>query len=113
MKKIISLIVIMGVLFSFVGCSTYLRTSNGAYSDVSLTRGEDGYTIKLVLPALCPDVSYNELEINNGMDASNQFLELYYCKDENHIADTRQHLLKYCHLDTLAMVRILEVLRNI
>lgn len=71
------------------------------------------YSIKLVLPALCPDVSYNELEINNGMDASNQFLELYYCKDENHIANTRQHLLKYCHLDTLAMVRILEVLRNI
>ena len=71
------------------------------------------YSIKVVLPALCPDVSYNELEISNGMDASNQFLDLYYCTDENHIANTRQHLLKYCHLDTLAMVRILEVLRMV
>jgi hypothetical protein len=71
------------------------------------------YSIKLVLPALCPDVSYNELEINNGMDASNQFLDLYNCTDEKHITNTRQHLLKYCHLDTLAMVRILEVLKRV
>jgi hypothetical protein len=71
------------------------------------------YSIKVVLPALCPDISYNELEINNGMEASNKFLELYNCTDENHISNTRQYLLKYCHLDTLAMVRILEVLRYV
>ena len=71
------------------------------------------YSIKLVLPALCPDVSYKELEINNGLDASSKFLNLYYCPDETVIADTRHHLLKYCHLDTWAMVRILEVLTNL
>jgi len=71
------------------------------------------YSIKLVLPTLCPDVSYKELEINNGMDASSKFLELYNCLDETLIADTRHHLLKYCHLDTLAMVRILKVLKDI
>lgn len=71
------------------------------------------YSIKLVLPMLCPDVSYNELEINNGMDASSKFLNLYYCPDETLIAETRHHLLKYCHLDTLAMVKILEVLQGV
>ena len=71
------------------------------------------YSIKLILPMLCPDVSYKELEINNGMDASSKFLALYNCLDETHIANTRHHLLKYCHLDTLAMVRILEVLKEV
>jgi hypothetical protein len=71
------------------------------------------YSIKLVLPALCPEVSYSELEINNGLDASNQFLELYNCSDEKLIGETRYHLLNYCHLDTWAMVRILEVLKGV
>ena len=71
------------------------------------------YSIKLVLPALCPDVSYKELEINNGLDASSKFHDLYYCPDETLIANTRHHLLKYCHLDTWAMVRILEVLKGV
>ena len=46
MNRIISNILIISLLFSFTGCSTYLKTSNGAYSDVSLTRSEDGYIIK-------------------------------------------------------------------
>ena len=71
------------------------------------------YSIKLVLPLLCPDVSYNELEISNGMDASNKFFDMYFCNDEEYIANTRHHLLKYCHLDTLAMVRILDVLKMV
>jgi hypothetical protein len=71
------------------------------------------YSIKVVLPILCPEISYYDLEISNGMDASNSFLELYYCNDENYIAKTRENLLKYCHLDTLAMVKILEVLQRV
>lgn len=71
------------------------------------------YSIKLVLPALCPKFSYSHLEINNGMDASNRFLSLYFSDDQQHIADTRVHLLKYCHLDTLAMVKILDVLKMV
>jgi len=69
-------------------------------------------SIKKVLPALCPEFSYDELEIGNGMTASNAFLDLYYCDDENTIASTREKLLKYCHLDTLAMVKIFEVLQK-
>jgi hypothetical protein len=71
---------------------------------------EGSSSIKKVLPALCPEFSYNELEIGDGMTASNAFLDLYYCNDDATIQQTRQYLLDYCHLDTLAMVKILEVL---
>jgi len=74
---------------------------------------EGRYSIKKVLPALCPELSYHDLEIGNGMDASNAYLELYYCEDKNYVNTTREHLIKYCHLDTLAMVKVLEVLEMV
>lgn len=67
-------------------------------------------SIKKVLPALYPDISYNQLEIGDGMTASNAFLDLYYCQDKDHIAKTRANLLSYCKLDTLAMVKLFETL---
>jgi hypothetical protein len=70
-------------------------------------------SIKKVLPALIPELSYDELEIGEGMSASNAFLDLYYCDDEEVISKTRQNLLEYCHLDTLAMVKIFEVLKGV
>ncbi|MDD3858924.1 MAG: DUF2779 domain-containing protein, partial [Bacteroidales bacterium] len=71
------------------------------------------YSIKVVLPILCPEISYYDLEISNGMDASNSFLDLYYCNDPEFKAQKRQQLLDYCHLDTLAMVKVLEVLKKV
>ncbi|MFW5793766.1 MAG: hypothetical protein ACOCWC_05735 [Bacteroidota bacterium] len=41
------------------------------------------------------------------------FLDLYYCNDMEYIAKTRENLLKYCHLDTYAMVRILDILKAV
>lgn len=67
-------------------------------------------SIKVVLPVLCPEFSYDDLEIGDGTTASNAFLDLYYCEDEETIRQTRENLLEYCHLDTLAMVKILEKL---
>jgi hypothetical protein len=61
---------------------------------------------------MVPELSYKELEINNGGDASSLFLQLYGSNDTELIEKTRQDLLKYCHLDTLAMVRILEELEG-
>jgi hypothetical protein len=69
-------------------------------------------SIKKVLPALCPQFSYSDLEIGDGMTASNSFLDLYYCTDKEKIASVRKNLLEYCHLDTLAMVKILDVLQK-
>jgi hypothetical protein len=72
-----------------------------------------GYSIKTVLPLMVPELSYQDLEITNAMDASSQFEQLYGSTDSELIEKTREDLLKYCHLDTLAMVRILGELEGI
>jgi hypothetical protein len=66
------------------------------------------YSIKNVLPALIPEMSYDELEIGNGTDASVAFYNLRFEMDAEKIKATREALLDYCKLDTLAMVKILE-----
>lgn len=68
------------------------------------------YSIKSVLPALVPELSYKSLRIQDGLAASYRFLELLTEKDKDIIKKTRTELLEYCKMDTLAMVRILEVL---
>lgn len=68
------------------------------------------YSIKAVLPALVPDLSYNSLEISDGGTASRAFESLYYENDEQRINEIRNQLLKYCEMDTLAMVRIFEIM---
>jgi hypothetical protein len=69
-------------------------------------------SIKNVLPALVPGFSYDDLEINNGILASQSFLNLSDVKDENQVEIIRNNLLEYCKLDTLAMVKIFEVLKS-
>ncbi len=71
------------------------------------------YSIKVVLPALVPEMNYENLEINDGGLAAIAFNGLQYETDLMKIADTRQQLLEYCKLDTLAMVKIFAKLKNI
>lgn len=70
----------------------------------------DSYSLKAVLPALVSDVSYSELEIQEGGTASMTYESLYSDNDQDSIAKKRVDLLKYCELDTLSMVRILKLL---
>jgi hypothetical protein len=72
-----------------------------------------GYSIKTVLPLMVPELSYHDLEIQDGGDASSRFAALYDTTDRQLIDQTREALLQYCHLDTLAMVRIVEELERI
>lgn len=74
---------------------------------------QGSYSIKYVLPALVPELSYEDLEINEGGLASVVFENLFYETDLMRIAETRNQLLEYCKLDTLAMVKILEKLESI
>ena len=74
---------------------------------------EDSYSIKQVLPALFPEMSYEGLEIGNGGDASAAFYNLDKAVDANAVAVTRKALVEYCKLDTLAMVRLLDVLKRV
>jgi Domain of unknown function(DUF2779) len=71
------------------------------------------YSIKAVLPSLVTELSYKELEINEGGLASIAFEGLQTETDLMRIAETREQLLEYCKLDTLAMVRILERLESL
>ena len=70
------------------------------------------YSIKAVLPALVPELSYKGLAVSNGEIAASSWLRMRQESDNLQIAELRQQLLEYCHLDTLAMVRILEKMRE-
>ena len=73
------------------------------------------YSIKYVLPALFPDdpsLNYHNLEgVHNGGEASNTFLAMQKM-DKKTLEEWREHLLRYCELDTFAMVKVLEKLRE-
>ena len=69
------------------------------------------YSIKLVLPALVPELSYDDLPIKEGGTASNTFLSMVNGTFEGDEEETKRQLLQYCELDTYAMVKILEKLQ--
>ena len=71
-------------------------------------------SIKKVLPVLVPELSYGDLEIQEGMVASNKWRDMIDPKtDKKEVEEIYENLLKYCELDTLAMVKILEKLRKL
>ncbi len=73
------------------------------------------YSIKAVLPALFPDdpeLNYHNLDqVHNGSEASGAFDQMTGLPLEE-LAKLRENLLKYCELDTYAMVKILRKLRE-
>ena len=76
----------------------YLPAMNGSAS------------LKSVLPALAPDLSYEGMEIADGTQAMEAFLALREQHDAEAIRQVRQALWDYCELDTLGMVRIVDEL---
>jgi hypothetical protein len=71
------------------------------------------YSIKSVLPALVPEMSYYELEIGDGEAAMAAFESLTVMTDKTEREKIRKALLEYCKLDTQAMVKILEKLQAV
>jgi hypothetical protein len=71
------------------------------------------YSIKYVLPALVPELSYQDLEIKEGGTASNTFTQIVTGDFQGDVKQTRENLLEYCKMDTFAMVKILEKLRQV
>ena len=68
------------------------------------------WSIKTVAPALCPRLSYDDLDqVANGMEAANAFIQLVQMDAQKQL-DTvhrlRRALLAYCQQDTLAMVEV-------
>ncbi|WP_104639259.1 DUF2779 domain-containing protein [Helicobacter bizzozeronii] len=71
-------------------------------------------SIKEVLPALVPDFekAYKDLElVHNGEEAMQAYAQMPHMSKEEQ-EKTKKALLEYCKLDTLAMVKVLGVLRG-
>ena len=71
------------------------------------------HSIKYVLPALVPDLSYDNLTIADGEAAMLAYAKLAKNSTAEEQEKIRQDLLAYCRLDTLAMVRIWEKLISV
>lgn len=70
-------------------------------------------SIKNVLPVICPDLTYADQDVKDGNAAMAAWVEMTDAQGPKRKAELRQHLLSYCKLDTLAMVRIFQFLRSI
>ena len=92
---------IVDLLFPFQSGYYYNRSMGGSFS------------IKSVLPAIFPDdpsLNYHNLdEVHNGTEAMTIFPMIQYMSEEEQ-KETRHNLLKYCELDTYAMVKVWEEL---
>lgn len=90
---------IVDLMMPFQKRQYYTRAMHGSYS------------IKAVLPALFPDdpeLDYHNLEgVHNGTEASEAFARMLDMTTEER-EGCRTNLLKYCGLDTLAMVKVWE-----
>jgi hypothetical protein len=69
-------------------------------------------SIKKVLPILCPELSYSTEDVHDGLGAVEAWCRMIESVDPAEKADLRRQLLAYCRLDSLAMVRIYEVLNR-
>jgi hypothetical protein len=69
---------------------------------------QGSWSIKAVLPALCPDLNYGNLDgVQDGGMAMNAYLEaLAPQTSQTRKAEIERQLLAYCALDTYAMVRL-------
>ncbi len=102
LKRINSRIVDLGEPF---------KPSNGWYAD---PRFEGSWSIKKVLPVIVPSLSYKDLDIGDGGTAQRLWMEAVL--DETRASEKDKilaDLRKYCGLDTLAMVEIFNVLKNL
>jgi predicted RecB family nuclease len=70
------------------------------------------YSIKSVLPALVPEMTYDGMEVADGQSAGGAWESLVHGGlDQAECNRIRKALLDYCGQDTLAMVKLLDRLR--
>jgi predicted RecB family nuclease len=74
------------------------------------------FGLKSVLPAMVPELSYDDLAINEGSAASQELERLLFEEAEltpETKAQLRSDLLRYCHQDTWGLVRLLRRFREL
>lgn len=95
---------IRDLMIPFKNRDFYMKDMHGSFS------------IKYVLPALFPNdpsLNYHNLDlIHNGSEAMNEFANMGNLepKEQKHL---KKCLLKYCELDTFAMVKIYEKIKEL
>ncbi|MBZ5640205.1 MAG: DUF2779 domain-containing protein [Acidobacteriia bacterium] len=73
------------------------------------------FSLKAVVPALVPELSYHGMEVADGMAASRELERLLLDRDSIPDAERerlREALRRYCELDTWGVVRLLERLHE-
>jgi len=69
------------------------------------------FSLKSVLPAIIPEMSYQSLAVQDGQEAGLEYMRMLDPKTPlEEKEQIKSDLLKYCGYDTLAMVRIREAL---
>ena len=79
--------------------------------DIYHWRMNGSYSLKSVLPALVPEMTYEGLEISDGAMASEAYFTMETIADPAELSRLRKELLEYCKQDTLGLVRLLEKMR--
>jgi predicted RecB family nuclease len=69
------------------------------------------YSLKAVLPALVPEISYDGMAVANGRDAGLAWEMMIHTPDVVERGRLWKALLDYCGKDTLALVKVLEKIR--
>ena len=69
-------------------------------------------SLKVVLPVLVPQLSYQDLDIRTGADAPAAWNSMLNTDNESERRMWINHLRAYCKMDTLAMVEIHRVLQE-
>ena len=71
------------------------------------------YSLKRVLPALVPDMTYDGMEVADGQDAGLAWMSLIGGSlDQAETEKITKALLDYCAQDTLGMISLVEVLQR-
>ena len=90
------------LLVPFRDCCFYSVKQNGSNS------------IKAVMPAICPehaDDYHNLKQVHNGGEALAMFPKMLKMSPDKK-AEARKNMLKYCELDTMSMVYVLNALEK-
>jgi hypothetical protein len=80
--------------------------------DIYLPAMEGSYSMKDILPALVPGMSYEDMEVADGQMAMVAYNAISMSSDPAEVERLRAALLEYCRLDTLGMLKIVERMRD-
>jgi hypothetical protein len=74
---------------------------------------QGGYSMKNILPAIAPELSYDQMNIRDGADAMHVYHQLWHEADSIRRTKALQDLLTYCQRDTLGLYHTFRHLKEI